>query len=577
MFKLKSISFLFIILIAFGFLFIIFSMQVTSTPRFCGSCHIMLPYYQSWLASSHNKIACVECHIAPGVTSEFRKKYEALSMIAKYFTGTYSTNPWTEVEDESCLQCHERRLLAGTEIFDNVLFDHKAHLTEMKRQKRLRCTSCHSQIVQGSHIAVTASTCFLCHFKDQKFNENTARCTICHEIPDKIITRNNLVFNHGDVKRFGMQCVWCHAHVIQGNGEVLKERCYTCHNDPKRLSRFKDTEYLHRNHVTIHKVECIHCHSEIMHKTEQKLETVSSACSTCHMQGHSYQRDLYVGIGGKETKPHPSLMYQAGVRCEGCHFLPPKEGTVVARANEISCMACHGASYRKIYFAWQDYIGNKLEKTDKLYNFAIARIDRENRYLKEAKVNLNIVKTGKGIHNVEYSVDLMNEAQVLVNKALQEKGMNSLVVPVEKLPYEARCWACHLGIENAVVTALGNAFSHKLHVFENGIDCLDCHSEHPVDQFKIDIKFKPGQCKDCHHTQNNPDQCLKCHASVKKTQFKINKSISVALKIKMDTAFSHAMHIDDLQLKCSDCHLLDQPAGASGPALNLKKCKECHE
>jgi len=121
------------------------AVQVSSQPRFCGSCHYMAPYYQSWRTSTHKDVACVECHIPPGVQSEIRKKYEALSMVTRYFTGTYSTKPWAEVDDQSCLRsgCHETRLLLGKEVFHGVLFDHQPHLTEMRRDKRLRCTSCH--------------------------------------------------------------------------------------------------------------------------------------------------------------------------------------------------------------------------------------------------------------------------------------------------------------------------------------------------------------------------------------------------------------------------------------------------
>src|SRR3990167_8631675 len=108
--------------------------------------YIMNPYYESWKQSSHKNIACVECHIPPGMTAELSKKYEALSMVARYFTGTYGTNPWTEIDDAACLRCHERRLLSGRELFGDVLFDHAAHLSAMRRGKRLRCTSCHSQI-----------------------------------------------------------------------------------------------------------------------------------------------------------------------------------------------------------------------------------------------------------------------------------------------------------------------------------------------------------------------------------------------------------------------------------------------
>jgi hypothetical protein len=72
-------------------------MEVSSTPAFCGTCHVMSPYYESWKTSSHADIACVDCHIPPGITAELRKKYEALSMVARYFTATYGTNPWTEM------------------------------------------------------------------------------------------------------------------------------------------------------------------------------------------------------------------------------------------------------------------------------------------------------------------------------------------------------------------------------------------------------------------------------------------------------------------------------------------------
>src|SRR5262245_47810405 len=87
----RSLAFAGSLLLAVAILFTFASFEVTSNPKFCGSCHIMKPYYRSWSTSSHNQIKCVECHIPPGITSELRKKYEALSMVARYFTGTYGT------------------------------------------------------------------------------------------------------------------------------------------------------------------------------------------------------------------------------------------------------------------------------------------------------------------------------------------------------------------------------------------------------------------------------------------------------------------------------------------------------
>ena len=243
------------LMLAFGLIAMIFMVQASSTPTFCGTCHIMKPYYASWKASKHAKIACVECHIAPGLTSEVRKKFEAVSMVAKYFTGTYSTNPWAEVDDAACLRCHERRLLEGKEVFHEVIFDHRPHLTESRRGLHLRCTSCHSQIVQGSHIAVTASTCALCHFKGQKPNEGTGACLKCHEIPDRVVSTAGVAFDHGQVKRLNMDCRSCHEGVVRGEGNVPRERCLTCHNQASRLAEFGNRDLLHRMHVTTHKVD----------------------------------------------------------------------------------------------------------------------------------------------------------------------------------------------------------------------------------------------------------------------------------------------------------------------------------
>jgi nitrate/TMAO reductase-like tetraheme cytochrome c subunit len=315
------------------------AMEMSGTPAFCGSCHVMDPYYQSWKISSHADIACVDCHISPGITAELRKKYEALSMVARYFTGTYGTNPWTEVDDVACLECHERRLLVGRELYGNVIFDHGPHLSELRRGKRLRCTSCHSQIVQGSHITVTGTSCILCHFKNQEPGSGTAKCTLCHQTPDRVVDANGLQFDHGDVARFGMACESCHTPAAANSGSVPRERCLTCHNDPERLEHYEEGDLLHQTHVTDHKVECTNCHLEIEHVAPRHLEAARTECETCHGGGHSPQRSLYAGIGGRGVPPMPDVMYQAGVRCEGCHL--QHEGPTRV-GGDVACMSCHG-------------------------------------------------------------------------------------------------------------------------------------------------------------------------------------------------------------------------------------------
>ena len=157
----------------------------TSRPQFCASCHIMEPYYKSWQESSHKDVTCIECHFPPGVGGKIRGKMLGLVQLAKYMTQSAGPRPTAEISDASCLRsgCHETRLLTGRVDFHGIPFDHVPHLSPNRRGRQLRCTSCHSQLVQGEHMTVTTSTCFLCHFKGQPLNEGLGACTHCHQIP----------------------------------------------------------------------------------------------------------------------------------------------------------------------------------------------------------------------------------------------------------------------------------------------------------------------------------------------------------------------------------------------------------
>jgi len=555
--RLYTFVFGFSILIALGLIFAVFSFQVTSHPKFCGSCHVMRPYYESWKTSSHYGIPCVDCHIPPGITSEFRKKYEALAMVARYFTGTYSTNPWAEVEDAACLRCHEKRLLSGKVIFKNVLFDHTPHLTQLRRGKKLRCTSCHSQIVQGTHIKVTETTCFLCHFKDTKLGEGTARCNICHEVPKKEVKLAGFSFNHADVVKYDMDCLMCHAHSVEGEGNVPKERCYTCHNDPRRVKEYDKTEMMHRIHVTDHKVECMNCHQEIYHGPPKEIEeVVKTPCSSCHLQGHSPQKDLYMGIGGKGVEPTPSVMFLAGIRCEGCHIMG-RDGKV-KRSGPFSCMNCHGASYFKIYNEWKESIKRKIKETEAVLNNVRSKIGNTELF-RNAMYNLNLVKNGVGIHNVIYSEKLLLKSIEFVNEALKKKGYTPIKTePLFITKAYIECTRCHYGIERKEIRFYNIIFPHYPHILK-GIFCNKCHVKNKDKKPHMKVIFKTSvECAPCHHGKSIGKKCISCHKNV----FKIEV-------IFENKKFSHQIHVKEMELSCDNCH-------DKNVSLKRDFCSECH-
>lgn len=550
------------IVLALGLVVMALAMEMSSTPRFCGSCHIMEPYYQSWVTSSHDEVRCVDCHIPPGVTAEFRKKYEALSMVIRYFTGTYSTNPWTEIEDASCLRCHERRLLVAQELYQGILFDHAPHLTQMRRGKKLRCTSCHSQIVQGSHIAVTGSTCILCHFKDEQLGQGTARCTLCHQVPREVVERGTLRFDHADVVRFAMDCTGCHGDSVRGDGDVPRERCLTCHNEPARLSELDNVDLLHREHVTEHKVECMNCHLEIQHGLLAEHDEAAPECNRCHEEGHSLQRQLYAGIGGRGVEPLPSDMYLAGIRCEGCHLELPLQGEEVRRANDIACMSCHGPEYRKLYARWKSVVSRREQVMEALVRQSEPLFRQApSQPFQDAMHNYRMVTEGVGVHNVAYTFRLLDKAVDLLNEARRERGAGPLEKPWRTLPYETTCFTCHEGAENQRGQVFERSFDHAPHVAGAKIECQTCHFSHDERTGGRHLRIGAGDCSSCHHREE-PTDCQTCHAKVLAGTVPSERG-----------AFSHQLHVEDMGIDCTDCH---QPTSGGGLERNLEVCSECH-
>src|SRR5207245_8000599 len=41
------------------------AIPLTSAPKFCATCHIIKPSYDSWVKSSHKDVTCVACHVRP--------------------------------------------------------------------------------------------------------------------------------------------------------------------------------------------------------------------------------------------------------------------------------------------------------------------------------------------------------------------------------------------------------------------------------------------------------------------------------------------------------------------------------
>jgi nitrate/TMAO reductase-like tetraheme cytochrome c subunit len=560
--------------------------EYSAQPSFCNNCHIMRPYYESWASSSHNKVKCISCHYAPGIRAEAMGKLQAANQVVKYITGAYGTKPWAEIEDAACLRsgCHTETELESDFVYEGVHFNHTEHLRDLRRGKRLRCTSCHSQIVQGSpltfqgveigaaHLRVTAVTCYLCHFKDRPAGQPIAGCTGCHTSPPQVRTAAGFVVDHPQYVKDLVACNSCHSQVTTGTGEADQARCFNCHNKPERIEAFENTALVHEVHITTHNVECTQCHTPILHRVVSLAQTFELECQACHQRVHAEQQQMYAGLGGHGTESMPSAMFLARVSCKSCHSIPVEiEGhEQVNEAGEASCMSCHGIRYANILPAWQREIQRRLNQVVPVVEGArqtlgAARLGARgvaDSLLRLAAENLQFVERGKGAHNIAYADELLRASLGLVREAVEAADLPYSVPDVDLGPDIGRniCLQCHTAIREQTGRFAGRAFEHEPHVIRADLACTECHTT--LEEHGGIMLTGAASCDDCHHRRIDPLNCATCHAG---------PGGAPEVKISTPTGdFPHSVHRQS-GLACSTCH---SPPRMSARGL---ECAICHE
>jgi hypothetical protein len=568
-------------LLAFFVIVALGSIEFTSHSNFCASCHYMKPFFKSWETSSHKDVECSVCHYPPGggIRSKLRKKIEGLVMVGRYWTKLYvKSKPWAEIRDESCLRegCHDKRLLEGQVTFRKVAFDHKIHFEDLKRGKKLQCTSCHSQIVQGEHITVTESSCFICHFKESDHYPQIDSCSHCHT-KEILVGPQASRYNHTLVYDNGFACDKCHSNTIFGDGKVPRENCFKCHGEQERLDKYEDTDLMHTEHIYQDKIECNQCHLEIQHKILKDIEAIAD-CNSCHKDYHKAQKILYTGEGGKGLDhPMPNAMLEKGLSCKGCHIFHEEQGgtlitsdTLVSDAN--ACESCHGKGFARILKGWEESTSKKLGQIKAIYrqvNQVIMRAQHQKKseaegLLEEADFNIQIVEQGKSVHNVTFSQELMLASYNKMLEALRIIGSRYAPQAFQIISGEipTLCANCHAGIEEINKEIFGLNFPHKKHLIEQKIDCSRCHSNARTHGEFIATR---KSCASCHHQAPGAiSDCGNCH---KLQQTFYQGGVMDGEEIPKDI-------MAEAEVECLDCHMGDNKEIYRS---DKGKCAECHD
>lgn len=577
--------------------------EYSTSPKFCRGCHFMRPYYESWKHSSHRRVSCLVCHFEPGTLNELRGKWRALSQFTSYITGTYTSKPYAEVSDRSCLQmgCHSTRLLQGRQTFKRgIIFDHRPHLLEMRRGMKLRCTSCHSQIVIGTHVEVTESTCFLCHFRvgspegeRRKEGPSLGGCPLCHGPPAGVLRVAGMEIRHQELVRRGIACTRCHADVVSGRGDVARERCFDCHNQPQKIEKLGQVELIHINHIALHRIECERCHSPIQHGlVSRRAQGKPEPCGGCHEATHNPQQALYLGRGGRGVEAMPDPMSRVGMGCTACHVVPqrdPEEANFFGQtfiSSSLPCYACHGRRY-------EGFLPLFRQRLEEMLSFLEKGLNRERRHmaspslgmdererfrlqtlLRNVEFNVRFVKEGKGIHNPLYALELLRAGRSFLEEADRSQGKNG---GKGRLPIGFRAGSCrevcHKALPEPTLITLkgGKAFPHPLHLARLSAEalqeqgpCAGCHvgKNHP---YQVSVERK--DCLACHHRGEREEEkaCPKCH----RLQLAFAKG-KIAWTLRGEIEADNDME----DVECTECHDLT----AKDPLRAMREnCVSCHE
>jgi len=535
----------------------------SSNSKSCLMCHYMKPYYEQSHASTHKDISCVTCH--PNRRLLFAPYF------LRYIAGSYNPRPRAEVDDDICLDCHKQQNLKKSTAFAmNISFNHSDHLQDLKRGKKLRCTSCHAR-GETEHFKIDKNVCYTCHFKGAVRGHSVTNCNVCHGSPRKTVEHGGFQFDHSSYLKIGVECAQCHIDVVKGNADVEKKRCFQCHVE--RLEEFSNVDKIHSVHITNKGVDCEECHNSIEHGKIKMISSLEANCEGCHQLKHSPQREMYIGGEGRGVTSTPSRMFAAQVSCEGCHVDINKDGKSDFSEKRESCIKCHDKDYGLMLDKWISSMNeavNKVEPDLQTVRKSVMsakssgkNVEGEFNYLTDAEFNLKLVKEGRGVHNIDYALKLIENISSNIEGIMGRLGNKSFKanrpkfltddaeycnlchsnIPSknteefqgEKFPHQRhskylKCTSCHSREEHKKITITKDGctnchkdiskmpdnmkygsitFPHSLHIKKKGIDCLNCHATPDFNK----VQIKKNACTNCHHKEKDlRKDCGKCHS-----------------------------------------------------------------
>jgi nitrate/TMAO reductase-like tetraheme cytochrome c subunit len=283
----------FVILVFFGGVgFVGGAIAFTNNPSFCAACHEMAPESVTFQASAHNKIQCVQCHIAPGTVEMVTHKIGSLKEVYYHIVGPPDPIVQTiGVLNENCEQCHsENREISP---HGDLIVEHGKHVEE-----GIPCITCHSGVAHAKIV-------------ERGINDSSTYDKWTMENADKLMGKENMNPNMGT-------CIDCHNQVNQGK-RPWKDPQYSLPENPHKEGEGKkeDVKTEKAEKAKEKKEEKINRQKLVLdeisgQKTGVKL---SMECSTCHKEITTPSNHANADWG----QNHGDAAFEQLDQCMNCH------------------------------------------------------------------------------------------------------------------------------------------------------------------------------------------------------------------------------------------------------------------
>jgi hypothetical protein len=203
----------------------------------------------------------------------------------------------------------------------------------------------------------------------------------------------------------------------------------------KRTVPFNEIRFSHETHVIGNNLKCFDCHSsrENHGKTFQKncagchhgKKITKAKCEDCHIS----VKKMIQGKGGIGVKERPSNKLDV-VECIDCHRGVPAKKKESFDVIKKRCIECHDQSYGEMAIRWKTASEGLLKKVtpkiDKVRE-EIGRIELRRghtfiyrKLFGEAEFNYHLAKKGNGVHNPEYTEDLLEFSNNRLDEAIKQ-------------------------------------------------------------------------------------------------------------------------------------------------------------